>query len=90
MSQPKADDIHLQYMSFLGSDGPNVNKSIWAKVNSKSIEFGHTGLVDVGMCNIHVVHNAFGKGLDKFGREVEELVIDLHSFFRYSSSWNYN
>jgi len=38
------------------------------------------------MCNIHVVHNAFGKGLDKFEREVEELAIDLHSLFRYSSA----
>ena len=29
------------------------------------------GLIDLGSCSIHVIHNAFGKGLEKYGKEVD-------------------
>ena len=44
------------------------------------------GLLDVGTCNIHIVHDSFGKGLDKYGKDAEQLVIDLHSLFKYSAT----
>ena len=47
---------------------------------------GFQGLVDVGKCNIHTVHNSFGKGLDKYGKDAEQLAIDLHSLFKYSAA----
>ena len=36
-----------------------------------------TGLVDLGSCSIHTIHNAFGKGLEKCGKEIEQLCMDL-------------
>ena len=42
--------------------------------------------MDVGTCNIHIVHNSFGKGLDKYGKDAEQFVIDLHSLFKYSAA----
>lgn len=42
---------------------------------------GFQGLVDVGTCNILTVHNSFGNGLDKYGKDAEQLVIDLHSLY---------
>ena len=47
---------------------------------------GFQGLVYVGTCNIHIVHNSFGKGVDKYGKNAEQLVIDLHSLFKYSAA----
>ena len=36
------------------------------------------GLIDLGSCSIHVIHNAFGKGIEKHGKEVDQLCMDLH------------
>ena len=44
------------------------------------------GLVDVGTCNIHIVLNSFVKGLDKYGKDAEQLGIDLHSLLKYSAA----
>ena len=41
-----------------------------------------TGLVDLGSCSIHTIHNAFGKGLEKCGKEIEQLCMDLHALFK--------
>ena len=35
------------------------------------------GLIDLGSCSIHVIHNAFGKCLEKYGKEVDQLCMDL-------------
>ena len=45
-----------------------------------------TGLVDLGSCSIHTIHNAFGKGLEKCGKEIEQLCMDLHALFKYSTA----
>ena len=44
------------------------------------------GLVDLGSCTIHIVHNAFGKGMQQCGKEIEQLCMDLHSLFKYSAA----
>ena len=45
-----------------------------------------TGLVDLGSCSIHTIHNAFGKGLEKCGKEIEQLCMDLHALFKYRAA----
>ena len=47
---------------------------------------GFQGLVDFGTCNNDIVHNSFGKGLDKYGKDAEQPVIDLHSLLKYSAA----
>jgi len=88
MSTFRSDDVPLTQLLTLGSDGPNVNKTIWREMEQKIREVypGFQGLVDVGTCNIHIVHNSFGKGLDKYGKDAEQFVIDLHSLFKYSAA----
>ena len=44
-------------MLCLSADGPNVNKSIKSKIDSAVKEAGAPGLVDVGFCYIHAIHN---------------------------------
>ena len=47
---------------------------------------GFQGLVDVGTCTIHIVHNSLGKSLDKYGKDAEQLVIDWQSLCKYSAA----
>lgn len=75
-------DLPKEKLLMLGSDGPNVNKKVFRLVNEgiKSIR-GH-GLIDIGSCNIHIVHNAFLKGLESYGSDVSEFVIFVYFFFK--------
>ena len=47
----------------LSSDGPNINRKIWQLLDTKLKEMGHNGLLPFISCTIHVVHNAFHKGI---------------------------
>ena len=82
------DDIPLKQLLTLGSDGPNVNKTIWSlleqKVKAKCPEFN--GFVDIGTCNIHVIHNRFGKSIEKYGKDCGQLAIDVHSLYKYRAA----
>lgn len=62
------------------SDGPNTMKSVKKKLK----ESVNSNLLDIGECNLHKVHNAFGSGLTAFGSDVEQLVIDIYYFFKYA------
>ena len=70
----------------LSSDGPNVNKTIWRNVSEMLKEQGFPGLMSFIPCNLHVIHNAFRKGLDIFGAHAESLAIDLFYWFKSSAA----
>ena len=44
------------------------------------------GLIDLGFCSIHIIHNAFGKGLEQYGKGIDQLCIELYSLFKYSAA----
>ena len=69
-------------------DGPNVNKTIFWRLNEMITEVypEYPGLIELGSCSIHIVHNAFGDGLGQFGKEIDQLCLDLHSLFKYSAA----
>ena len=83
-----SDGIPVAKLVTLVRDGPNVNKTTFRKMDElirhDNPEF--TGLVDLGSCSIHTIHNAFGKGLEKCGKEIEQLGMDLHVLFKYSAA----
>ena len=79
-----ARKLPLTKLLSVSSDGPNVNKSIKKKLETAIQGAGGRGLVDVGFCSIHMVHNSFGKGISEFGSEVESLVIETFYFFKKS------
>ncbi|CAN8004648.1 unnamed protein product [Ixodes hexagonus] len=62
----------------LFSDGPNTMKSVKKKLQSQV----SPNLLDIGECNLHKLHNAFAKGLNAFGMDVEQLVIDIYYHFK--------
>ena len=77
--------IPLNRLLCLSSDGPNVNKSIATMINKHLNDAHLPPLVDTGMCNLHVLHNAFGKGIQVFGCDAEKLAIELFYWFKHSA-----
>ena len=72
-SHMKDDGIPLGKLIPLAWDGPNVNKTILNKLQQK-IQDDHpqfAGFVDLGNCVLHVVQNAFGKGFEKCGKDID-------------------
>ena len=64
----------------LVSDGLNANKAIMRKIE-QTIKDEHPefkGFVDLGSCVLHIVHNGFGKGLEMYGKDIDQLCLDLH------------
>lgn len=39
---------------------------------------GTHGLVDIGVCTLHKVHNAFGVALDSTEWEIDAFVLDIY------------
>ena len=82
------DQIPVDRMVSLIRDGPNVNKTIFQRLNEMITEEypEYPGLIELGSCSIHIVHNTFGDGLGQFDKEIDQLCLDLHSLFKYSAA----
>jgi len=77
------DNSHLPLsnISMLGSDGLNVNKAVYRKMNEQLLLCREKSLIDIGTCNIHIVHNAYLKGLSKFGEDASDLILLIYHYF---------
>ena len=84
MEKLQNDDIPVEKMLTLIRDGPNVNKPIFraieAKIKAKESTFD--GLVYLGSCSLHTMHNSIGNALEHQFEEISQLCVDLHSFFQ--------
>lgn len=78
------DSVNLSkgHIVMLGSDGPNVNKKVARLLNDELKLSRGKGLIDIGTCNIHVMHNAFLKGLEELGSNCTDLCVALKYFFK--------
>ena len=79
--------LPLDKLLSISTDGPNVNKGIKRLLDNavKDVR-SQGGFLDIWFCSLHVVSNAFRKAVEHFGREVEDLVIELFYFSRMSSA----
>ena len=86
--QMKDDGIPMGKLVALARDGPYVNKTILNEFQQmiKDDYPQFAGFVDIDSCVLHVVHNAFGKGLEIYGKEVAQLCLDLHAIFKNSAA----
>ena len=68
LQDDRYNNISLKQLQASESDGPNVNKAFWNKVNEVVLALPERskGLVDIATCNLHVFHNAFSKALWEF------------------------
>lgn len=76
--------LPLAQLISLGSDGPNVNKTIWTLINEHVKASDEPGILPFIPCNLHIVHNAFRQGLNVFGEQAEQLVLDMFFFLKAS------
>ncbi|XP_008182055.1 uncharacterized protein LOC103309137 [Acyrthosiphon pisum] len=74
-------NLSIDKLLMLGSDGPNVTKTVFKLVNENVKNIRCIRLIDIGTCNIHIVHNTFLKGLEFIGIRVSNFVIDVYYFF---------
>ena len=66
----------------LSSDGPNVNETIWKRMNEALEEKKMGPFIAFIPCNLHVVHNFLWKGLNLYGTQGKELAFDLHYWLK--------
>ena len=68
-------------------DGPNVNLKFQKFVLvSDTLAAAHTTFLNIGTCPLHIVHNAFGKGVTSLKFNVDQFALDIHSFFNLSAA----
>ncbi|CAF1374499.1 unnamed protein product [Didymodactylos carnosus] len=67
----RSDGIDIKKLLMLSRDNPNVNKTIEKMIGDEMKKLG-AELLQVGVCNLHVVHNAF-----KAGEEARRLLAEL-------------
>jgi len=77
----KNANLSIDKLLMLGSDGPNVNKTVFKLVNENVKNIRGIGLIDIGTCNIHIVHNAFLKGLVYRNQSIKFLLLMFTIFF---------
>ena len=80
------DGLSLKNLLMLSGDGPNVNKTIHRLINDAVVNLRDKALLDIGTCTLHIAHNAFGAGISEYGKNTQELAMDLHAFFHASGS----
>jgi hypothetical protein len=76
------DNAHLPLnkLIHLGSDGPNVNKKVYRLMNEECLAVRNQKLLNIGFCNIHLLHNVFCKDISVLGEKVTDLIILVQNF----------
>jgi hypothetical protein len=77
------DRFPLDMLSALGSDGPNVNKTINRELSVLIKDACPKWHVDT--CNLHTMHNAFCKGIYEYGEDVKDFALSWFSLFKISA-----
>lgn len=78
------DSLPITKLIHVGADGPNVNKAFKNQLNDSIVLLGGRKLIDIGSCNIHIVHNGFHAGIASVDQSwgVEDFLNDIFAFFR--------
>ncbi|CAF4034203.1 unnamed protein product [Rotaria sordida] len=78
----------------IGRDNPNVNKAVETMIDKelrserekKTGRAPANGLVSIGSCPLHVIHNAFKHGFTQNEWQVEDILYEFWFFFSRSSA----
>ena len=83
----KKSGLDVKFMLHLGMDGPNVNlKFQRLLLQSSLLVEAQTSFLDIGSCPLHIVHNAFRKGVSQLKFNVDQFALDIHFFFKLSAA----
>lgn len=75
-------NLSLTKLLMIGSDGSNGNKKVACLINDQILNCRSKNLINIGTCSIHNIHNAFLKGIDKYGENAEQLIISIYYCFK--------
>lgn len=78
-----SNNLPLKKVMTICRDGPNVNKTLFALFQESLKKLNLKPLIDLGSCNIHIVHNAFLKGCEKLGLDVSDFIIQVYYYFHH-------
>ena len=79
-------DLNTAFFIHLGMDSPSVDKSLEKKLIGRLQKDYQTTFLTLGSCTLHIVHNAFRKGITELGIDIDQFACDLYFFFEYSSA----
>ncbi|CAF4651079.1 unnamed protein product [Rotaria sp. Silwood1] len=92
----RADGIDIKKILMLGRDNPNVNKTVEIMMDqeirlerekqSSSTIKSNIGLIHIGSCPLHLIHNSFKIGMDGTNWSIEEFLNNLGFWFSRSPS----
>ena len=69
----------------ISMDGPNVNWKLYDSIAEKRSENDdYPGLIDIGSCNLHIVHGAFRTVVQKTKWGIDGILQALYNLFPYS------
>ena len=78
--------LDIKFMLHLGMDGPNVNLKFQTLLLQSNLAEAKTTFLNIGTCPLHIVHNAFRKGVSSLVCNVDQFAIDIHFFFKLSAA----
>ncbi|CAI6374576.1 unnamed protein product [Macrosiphum euphorbiae] len=50
-------------------------------MNEEVVTCRNIKLIDIGPCNIHIIHNGFLKGVFKLGEDASQLIVAVYYYF---------
>ena len=63
-------------------DGPNVNWKFFSDLKKKIADDYGTCLINIGSCDLHVVHNSFKSGMNATGWQVSSFLSSVYYLFK--------
>ena len=78
-------DLNVKKLAQVSMDGPHVNwKLLDMLEQDRSSQEQYADFLNVGSCNLHVVHGAFHSGMLKTGWGIDSVLKALHNLFSES------
>ena len=82
MEQHVENKLGYRGLIQLSRDGPNVNWSVYDKVQDRVATDYDVKLMNIGSCGLHTLHNKFKAGVDKTSWGIGNVLSSLHRLFK--------
>ncbi|XP_043465120.1 uncharacterized protein LOC122500314 [Leptopilina heterotoma] len=78
-----SNNLLLKNVLALGCDGPNVNKKVMNLFQETLKKAKLKPLVNIGTCELHIVHTSFLKGCECLDVDISDFIIKVYYFFHH-------
>ncbi len=75
-------DLNIHDMIQLSMDGPNVNWKFFGDLQDQMKEDHKVGLLNLGSCGLHIVHNSFRTGMSATGWDVPAFLSAIYNLLK--------